>query len=157
MNFGGPRGGCRLEQAFARLAGFALRCTLGGVFVWFGWPKLLPGLSPAEPLVLMTTQKLTFGLVTGDAARIAVGLLELAIGVMLFIGRLPRLTVVVLLAHMAGAAAPLLLFPDLTWRAPGVGTLEGQYILKNAVIVAAALTLLGHRRQASACPARQRS
>ncbi|MEV7524342.1 hypothetical protein [Streptomyces sp. NPDC091371] len=50
-----------------------------------------------------------------------------------------------LLAHMAGAAAPLALVPQLARKATAVKPMEGQYIVKNVVIVAATLTLLAHR------------
>ncbi|MEU8567163.1 DoxX family protein [Streptomyces pathocidini] len=140
----GTDGKFAAERVAGRIGVAALRIALGAVFIWFGWPKLFAGLSPAESLVVMTTEKLTFGLVTGDVARITVAVLELAVGISLIIGWLPRATVAVLLAHMAGTVAPLVLFPDLTWSAVGVGTMEGQYILKNIVIVAGALVLLGH-------------
>ena len=42
---------------------------------------------------------------------------------------------------MFGTVTPLFLFPDVTWSDVLVPTLEGQYILKNIVFVAAALTI----------------
>ncbi|GAA3034268.1 hypothetical protein GCM10020229_52190 [Kitasatospora albolonga] len=113
-----------------------LRASAAVVFLWFGIPKFVPGLSPAESLVSRTTEALTFGLVRGHMACVLVAVLEVAIAVLLLSGRLPRLTGLVFLGHMAGTATPLLLFPAETWTAPMVGTLEGQYIVKNLVLVA---------------------
>ena len=43
---------------------------------------------------------------------------------------------------MAGTIAPLLLFPDQTFTAfPYAPTLEGQYIIKNIVLIAAAMVV----------------
>ena len=49
----------------------ALRIALGAVFAVFGALKLFPGVSPMEALVSQTWEKLTFGLVSGQAAMIA--------------------------------------------------------------------------------------
>ncbi|GAA2991837.1 hypothetical protein GCM10020229_00340 [Kitasatospora albolonga] len=113
-----------------------LRASAAVIFLWFGIPKFVPGLSPAESLVSRTTDVLTFGLVRGHVACVLVAALEVAIATLLLSGRLPRLTGLVFLGHMAGTAMPLLLFPAETWTAPMVGTLEGQYIVKNLVLIA---------------------
>ena len=52
-----------------------------------------------------------------------------------------RFTLLLLVGQMLGAVTPLLLFPELTWSQFLVPTLEGQYILKNIVVVSAALTI----------------
>ncbi|MFI5527031.1 DoxX family protein [Kitasatospora sp. NPDC051853] len=118
-----------------RLA-FLLRASAALLFLWFGVLKFVPGLSPAESLASRTTEVLTFGLVRGHLACVLVAALEVAIAVLLLSGRLPQLTGLVFLGHMAGTAMPLVLFPAETWAAPMVGTLEGQYILKNVVLIA---------------------
>ena len=52
-----------------------------------------------------------------------------------------RFTLLLLVGQMLGAATPLFLFPEVTWSHLFVPTLEGQYILKNIVLVSAALTI----------------
>ncbi|WP_411147054.1 hypothetical protein [Streptomyces sp. x-80] len=141
-----------LNSVGTRFGMTALRVSVGAVFIWFGWPKLVPGLSPAEPLVLKTVEKLTLGVVEGNAARALTGGLEVVIGLLLISGRLLVPIVLVLFGHMAGTFAPLVLFPGETWKSLGVGTLEGQYILKNVVLISAALALVGHRVQRSRQP-----
>lgn len=141
----------RYDRVVARTAGAAAAATplvvrgaLAVVMLWFGLPKLVAGGSPAEDLVLRTLDALTAGLVTGDAARLLVGALEIGLGIALLVGRAMPLVLLVLLGHLAGTTAPLVLFPSETWYHPGVGTLEGQYILKNVVLVACAVVLTGH-------------
>jgi uncharacterized membrane protein YkgB len=68
--------------------------------------------------------------------------LETIIGVGMIAGRSMRLVLLLLFGQMAGTITPLVLFPELTWNTPPlVPTLEGQYILKNLVLVAAGIVI----------------
>ena len=119
-----------------------LRIALGIVFFWFGALKLFPGASPAEALAGQTIGRLTFGVVPAATALPILALWEVAIGVGLFIGRGMRLTLLLLFVQMLGTITPLFLFPSETFTTfPWAPTLEGQYIVKNVVIVAAAIVL----------------
>lgn len=119
-----------------------LRISVGVVFVWFGIPKFFPGVSPADELATDTISVLTFGLVEPAVSRVLLALLETAIGLGLITGRFMRLTLLMLFAQMIGALTPLVLFPDLTWTGvPLVPTLEGQYIIKNLVLVSAGVAI----------------
>jgi uncharacterized membrane protein YkgB len=55
-----------------------------------------------------------------------------------------RITIPLLLVHMAVVCSPLVLVPELTWQRLFVPTLEGQYIIKNVVIVAVAFGIAAH-------------
>jgi uncharacterized membrane protein YkgB len=119
-----------------------LRIALGIVFLWFGALKFFPGLSPAEQLAGRTIETLTGGLVAADVALPVLALWEVAIGVGLLVGRWMRVVLLLLFVQMLGTVTPLFLFPSETWvRFPLVPTLEGQYIIKNVVIVSAAIVL----------------
>jgi uncharacterized membrane protein YkgB len=119
-----------------------LRVALGIVFLWFGALKLVPGVSPAEVLAGRTIETLTFGIVPASVAVPFLALWEVAIGVGLLVGRWMRVTLALLFVQMLGTVTPLFLFPDQTWvRFPLVPTLEGQYIIKNIVLVSAAIVL----------------
>jgi len=118
-----------------------LRISVGLVFFWFGALKFWPGLSPADQLATETIDLLSFGLVGGDLARVLLAVLETVIGIGLITGKLLRFTLLLLVGQMLGAVSPLFLFPDVTWSRALVPTLEGQYILKNIVLVTAALTI----------------
>ncbi|MFW2340839.1 MAG: DoxX family membrane protein [Acidimicrobiia bacterium] len=131
----------RLTHWLAEHGVTALRISIGVVFFWFGVLKFWPGLSPADQLATETIDRLSFGLVPGDTARILLAVLETSIGVGLVTGRYMRFTLLLLVGQMLGTVTPLFLFPDITWADPFVPTLEGQYILKNIVLVSAALTI----------------
>lgn len=119
-----------------------LRVSLGVVFLWFGALKFVPGFSPAEDLAGATIATLTFGLVPPKLALLVLAMWESAIGLALVFGVQLRLAIGLLLLQMAGTLTPLLLFPAETFvQFPIAPTLEGQYILKNLVLISAALVL----------------
>ena len=133
-----------------------LRASLGLVFLWFGALKLFPGMSPAEDLVQATTKILFLGLIPGREAVALIGIWEVVIGLGLLTGRFMRTTLALLALQMVGAFSPLILFPFATFVIPPfTPTLEGQYIIKNIVLVAAALVLGANVRVAQNAPKTQ--
>lgn len=140
----------RLDHLDRRISGFmgrwgvpALRWALAVIFVWFGLLKPL-GLSPAEDLVRATVSWLppfepgTWVLV--------IGWWEVAIGLTFLHPKTVRLAIALLFLQMVGTFLPLVLLPELAWqegRIPYALTLEGQYIVKNLLILAAALVVGG--------------
>jgi putative oxidoreductase len=119
----------------------ALRVALGGVFLVFGALKFVPGMSPLEALVQSTWERLTFGLVGGQAALIATASIEVLAGVLLIAGgAFARFGLVVLGFAFIGILSPVVLLPGEVFAAAGP-TLTGQYIFKNAVLIAAALVV----------------
>ena len=132
----------RLTTWLADRGLFVLRMALGIVFLWFGALKFFPGMSPAQDLAARTIETLTFGIVPPEIALPVLAAWEVAIGVGLLIGRWMRAVLLLLLVQMLGTITPLFLFPEETWiRFPFAPTLEGQYIIKNVVLVAAAFVL----------------
>jgi uncharacterized membrane protein YkgB len=123
----------------ARYGITVLRMGLGIVFIWFGALKLVPGLSPAENLVRNTVY-----FIDPNTFQFILAIWEMAIGVGLLIGRFLRATILLLFAQMAGTALPLVLTPEAVWTVFPYGlTLEGQYIIKNMVIIGSALVIGG--------------
>lgn len=119
-----------------------LRIALGIVFLWFGALKFVPGLSPAEELAGRTIEALSGGAITPAVSLPVLALWESAIGVGLLVGRWMRAVLLLLFLQMIGTATPLVLFPNETWtQFPIAPTLEGQYIIKNIVLVSAAIVL----------------
>lgn len=131
----------RVTQWLAEHGLTLLRISIGLIFVWFGVLKFWPGLSPADQLATETIDRLSLGLITEDLARVLLAILETTIGIGLVAGKFMRFTLLLLVGQMLGAATPLFLFPEVTWSHLFVPTLEGQYILKNIVLVSAALTI----------------
>ena len=119
-----------------------MRIALGLVFLWFGVLKFFPGMSPAESLAGQTIEILTFGVVPQATALLILAVWECLIGLGLLSGRFMRATLLLLFIQMLGTLTPLVLFPSETWVVfPIAPTLEGQYIIKNAVLVAGAVVL----------------
>jgi uncharacterized membrane protein YkgB len=119
-----------------------LRVSLGIVFLWFGALKFVPSASPAEELATATIGKLTLGLVDAHSALLILAVWETGIGLALVSGRHLRAALALLFLQMAGTLTPLALFPSLTFsRFPFAPTMEGQYILKNLVLISAAVVI----------------
>ena len=116
-----------------------MRVGLGVVFLWFGALKLFPGLSPAEELVRNTTY-----FIDPDIFLPVLAVWEMAIGLGLIFGKFMRITLLLLFLQMPGTALPLVILPDAVWTDfPHALTLEGQYIVKNLVLIGAGLVLGG--------------
>ncbi len=113
------------------------RGALFVVFFWFGILKLFD-LSPASPLAEALTAH-TIGLQYFDVMFKGLSVVECLIGVLFLIPKATRIVVPLLLVHMAVVCAPLVLVPGEVWQNWFVPTLEGQYIIKNLVIVAVAV------------------
>ncbi|MEU3567314.1 DoxX family protein [Kitasatospora sp. NPDC036755] len=131
------------SRGYRRVAPVALRVSVGVVYLWFGVLKFVPGGSPAEDLATRCMSLMTFDLVPPGVSRPLLALMEVAIGAGLVTGVLFRVVLAVFLVHMTGVFATLVLLPDEVWLhgVPPVPTLEGQYILKNVVLIAACLAV----------------
>jgi uncharacterized membrane protein YphA (DoxX/SURF4 family) len=132
----------RITSWMARHGVPLLRMSLGVVFLWFGALKLFPGLSPAQDLAARTIEQLSFGVVGPAVSLPALALWEVVIGLGLLTGVCMRATLLLLAVQMAGTLTPLVLFPsEVFTRVPYAPTLEGQYIIKNAVLISAAIVI----------------
>ena len=119
-----------------------LRWSVGLVFLWFGILKFFPGLSPAQELATKTISVLTFGQVPPSTSLWILALWETLIGVGLLFNLFMRGTLLLLFLQMLGTITPLFLFPaEAFTRIPYAPTLEGQYIIKNLVLISAGIVL----------------
>tara|TARA_Y100000310_G_scaffold225672_1_gene227725 strand:- start:18920 stop:19375 length:456 start_codon:yes stop_codon:yes gene_type:complete len=119
-----------------------LQYSLAMVFIWFGLLKPL-GLSPAQGLVANTVYWF-------DPSWFVpfLGWWEVLIGVCFLFRPLIRLGIGLMALQMAGTLLPLVLLPEVVYG-PVFGwtlTLEGQYIVKNVVLIAAAIVVGSHVR-----------
>jgi uncharacterized membrane protein YphA (DoxX/SURF4 family) len=132
----------RITSLMADYGLLLLRLALALIFLWFGVLKFFPGLSPAETLAGKTIEMLSFQTISASTAVFILAIWECAIGLGLLTGRFMRLTLLLLFLQMLGTITPLFLFPQETWLVfPIAPTLEGQYIIKNAVLIAGAVVL----------------
>ncbi len=134
----------RLTRWMARHGIRLLRYAVGVVFVWFGALKLVPGLSPAEDLVRATTP-----FVDGDLFLPVLAVWEIAIGALLLYRPTVRAALLLLALQMPGTFLPFLVLPEVCFSQWPLQspldlfalTIEGQYIVKNVVLVTAALVV----------------
>ena len=114
-----------------------LRYSLGLIYIWFGILKPF-GLSPAQELIENTVYWF-------DNPKTFVPILgwwEVIIGLTMCIKPLIRVSIFLLFIQMPGTFLPLILLPEVCFNNFPFGlTLEGQYIIKNLIIISAALVV----------------
>ena len=131
-----------ITATLARTGVPVLRIGLGVVFLWFGALKFVPGLSPAEELATRTIEQLSGGHIAPSVSLPFLAAWECLIGLGLLTGRYLRPTLLLLAVQMIGTLTPLVLFPAETFaQFPIAPTLEGQYIIKNLVLIGAAMVV----------------
>ncbi len=131
-----------ITAMLARAGVPVLRIGLGVVFLWFGALKFFPGLSPAQDLATRTIEQLSGGLIGPALSLPVLAAWECVIGLGLLTGLFLRATLLLLAVQMIGTLTPLVLFPAETFsRFPLAPTLEGQYIIKNVVLIGAAMVV----------------
>ena len=121
--------------------------ALAAVFVWFGALKLI-GASPVHELIARTLPFLD-----ADLSVPALGVVEVALGLVLATGFLPRITLLVLAGHLTGTFLSFVTASELMWGANLFElTADGEFVAKNLVMISAALVLIGihSRREAAA-------
>lgn len=121
------------KDFFAPVARFGLFV----VFFWFGFLKVI-GLSPASGLVQRLFEQ-TIPFMSFETFIILFGLFECLIGILFLVKHAERIVIPLLFIHMITTFGPLILLPQETWSGFMVPTLEGQYIIKNLVLIAAAM------------------
>ena len=132
----------RLTRWMAREGPLLLRISLGIVFLWFGALKFFPDLSPAQDLAIRTMHALSFGRVPPSVTLPVLAGWECLIGLGLLTGRLLRVTLLLMFVQMLGTITPVFLFPSEVFvRIPYAPTLEGQYIIKNLVLISAGVVI----------------
>lgn len=132
----------RLHSVLVRHSITALRISVGAVFLGFGFLKFFPGVSPAENLAVRTVDLLTFGFVPWEVGLVAIATLECFIGICLLANRWMRLAVWLLAVQLVGILAPIVLLTGRLFSGPhDAPTLEGQYVLKDLILVAAGMVI----------------
>jgi uncharacterized membrane protein YphA (DoxX/SURF4 family) len=121
----------------------SIRISFGVIFIWFGILKPL-GLSSAEDLLKATVIWLPFG--SAEVWLVVIGIWEIVIGIFFFFKKTTRIAIILLFLQMVGTFMPLIVLTDVTFQSNNIflPTLEGQYIIKNLMIISAALVLGGN-------------
>ena len=132
----------KLIHFFRRVSIPSARIGLFVVFFWFGLLKVI-GLSPASGVVQRLFEQ-TIPFIPFNTFLIGFGLFECLIGILFLIKGLERIVIPFLFIHMITTFGPLVFLPQETWQKFLVPTLEGQYIIKNLVIIACAIVIAAH-------------
>lgn len=132
----------RLHGRLVRHSIPMLRIAVGAVFLGFGVLKFFPHVSPVENLATKTIDELTLGLIAPGVGIVAIAAGECFIGICLLFNRWMRVAVWLLALELVGILAPLFLLSGRLFSGPhGAPTLEGQYVLKDIVLVAAGMVI----------------
>lgn len=119
---------------------YIIRIPLFVIFFWFGLLKPL-GMSAAEPLVLDTVNWMPF--LSPSQWLNVIGWWEVVIGLAFLFQKTTNIALILLFLQMSGTFMPLFLLPEVTFQNlnPFTPTLEGQYIIKNILIIASAMII----------------
>jgi putative oxidoreductase len=127
-----------------------IRVSLGIVFVWFGLLKVM-GVSPVFDLASHVVYWLPPELFVP-----LLGIWEIAIGVGLLLGKALRVILSLLFLQLAGTFLVLIIRPEAAFQGgnPLLLTTDGEFVIKNLVLIAAGLAVGGTVRYE--CKERQR-
>jgi len=126
----------------------AIRLALAYIYLHFGLLKLYPDFSPAEVLADYTVQVMTFHMFDFYWAQKMVAILEIVIGLGLILNVWMRWVGALYFFHILATLSPLFLIPEFLFTMPPFGfQVEGQYVIKNVVLVAAGWTVFAQYYQ----------
>ena len=118
----------------------ALRMALGLVFLWFGALKVF-GVSPITPMLRETYSFMALPIFT-----VLLGVWEMMIGIGLVFKLALRHTLILMCLHLAGTFVAIWLAPShfFLHGNPLVLTVNGEFVVKNFVLLTAGLVIGGH-------------
>ena len=119
---------------------YLIRIPLFIIFFWFGILKVLK-MSPATELIIETV--FWMPLLSAENWVVIIGYWEMAIGLCFLNKKTTLIAVILMFLQMSGTFLPLVILPEITFQNsnPFLPTLEGQYIIKNIIIITAALII----------------
>ena len=119
---------------------FLVRIPLFIIFFWFGLLKVLK-MSPATELIIDTV--FWMPILTPEDWVIVIGYWEMAIGICFLNKKTTLIAVILMFLQMTGTFLPLVILPEIAFQDSNflLPTLEGQYIIKNIIIITAALII----------------
>jgi len=116
----------------------AIRLSLGLIYFHFGFLKFFPDLSPAEVIASYTAMKLTGFHLQASGALMWIAVMECAIGLGFLFKVWMRWVGILFGLHMAATFLPLFVLPEFSFKfVPFAPSIEGQYIMKNLVLLSA--------------------
>jgi uncharacterized membrane protein YphA (DoxX/SURF4 family) len=132
----------RFYETIAQAAIVAIRIALGLVFFWFGILKLLPIHIPIDTLAQAVLTEITFHRIPASVLLHILGVWECVIGLGLLFRRFLRVAIGLLFLQLPGTFLPLVLLRHETWyHFPWLPTFEGQYIIKNLILISSGVVI----------------
>jgi len=118
----------------------ALRLALGSIFLWFGALKVF-GSSPVAALI-----QETYTFMPVSIFVLVLGVWEMVIGVGIILKRALRCVLILLGVHLIGTFTAILFNPNIFFvqGVPFCLTVDGEFVIKNLVLMTAALVIAGH-------------
>jgi len=119
---------------------YLIRIPLFVIFFWFGLLKVIE-LSPAQGLIIDTVYWMPF--LSPEDWVIVIGYWEMLIGLFFLAKKTTFYAMLLLFLQMSGTFMPLVLLPSVTFQNSNflLPTLEGQYIIKNIIIITSAIVV----------------
>jgi uncharacterized membrane protein YkgB len=143
----------RAEHALVAFAGRigvpALRLTLAITFLWFGALKITND-TPVADFVASTVSWIPG--VDGAWFVPFLGVVEVLLGAALLFNRGMRVVLPLLFAHLTSTFLAVVTQPDVTFQGgnPLMLTTEGEFVVKNFILLSAVLVLYGIQRRRNA-------
>ena len=131
----------RINELLRTIVPLLLRASLGVTFLWFGALKLT-----GEPTLTASLISAIAPFLDPDVSVPVVGGIEVVIGAGLLIGRGMPLFIGAAVLHLLGTFLVLLVRPDVAFvdGNPLLPSVEGEYVIKNLVLLAATASLALH-------------
>ena len=119
---------------------YLVRIPLFIIFFWFGFLKII-NLSPAQDLVISTVYWMP--IFSAETWTIIIGYWEVLIAIFFLFKKTTLIAMILLIIQMTGTFLPLVILPNVSFQNSNflLPTLEGQYIIKNIIIIAASLII----------------
>lgn len=130
---------CQIITFTKKVNFYFARVVLFVVYFWFGVLKILDT-SPASPLIMQLQEK-TLPFLTFGQFIIFFSLFEMLIGILFLFKKFDRLTIFLFILHMGTTFMPLVFLPQVAWQGFLIPTLEGQYMIKNLVLIALVINI----------------
>ena len=116
------------------------RFSLFLIYFWFGVLKIF-GQSPASQLVKDLFDVTLSNFLSFSTFFVLFSFFEIAIGISFLFPKLTKISLYATFLHIITTFIPLLFLSNQTWSALFVPTFEGQYIIKNLLIISLALMI----------------
>ncbi len=127
----------RIYSLFLNYSDWLLRISMAVVYIWFGILKPFDA-SPASDLV---ANSLPF--LPREEFFIFLGVWETVLGLMFLIPKFTKITFWLFIIHMGGTFIPFITLTNTVFvNFPYALSLEGQYIVKNLVLISASVGIM---------------